>query len=175
MTVLNIPIFPVRDIHGAEIAMKRIPRLNFHHYLVVNELFCLLVGNAFDGRVMPAGAERSIIIEPDEFSQVVVCLGCVVKKTGHYHSGRIPAKKSCVSAEDDDTADMSAELGSGDGGTVCENLTTGDDPQLGGGLEGIIVVVMGGFIIVVNEGIERFARLHFDEIFAFLRRLWDTH
>lgn len=92
MKVLNVYIFPVRDVHGEEMAMKVIYRSDFHRCVVANELFCMLVGNPFDGRIMPTGVRRRIIIEPDEFSQVVVRLCGVVKKTGHNHSGRIPAK-----------------------------------------------------------------------------------
>lgn len=92
MKVLNIRIFPVRDVHGAEMAMKMIPRSDLHRCVVANKLFCMLVGNPCDGRIMPTSMRRSIIIEPDEFSQVVVRFCGVVKKTSHNHSGRIPAK-----------------------------------------------------------------------------------
>ena len=62
---------------------------------------------------------------------------------------------------------MSAELGLCDGGTVCKDLTTGDHPQIGGSLEGIIPIMMGYLIVVVDEGIERFVRLHLYEEFTF--------
>ena len=62
---------------------------------------------------------------------------------------------------------MSAELGLCDGGTVYKDLTTGDHPQIGGGLKGIISIVMGYLIVVVDEGMERFARLHLYEVFTF--------
>ena len=166
MTVLDITIFPIRDVHGAEMTMKRIPLFQFNHYLAPNKILCLPVGNTFDGSVMPAGARRRTIIEPDEFSQAVIRLHGVVEETGHNHGGRIPAKESCMSAEDDDTEDVSAELGSGNGGTVCENLTASDHPQLGGGFKGIIFIMMGGIVVVVDERIESFARLHFHEVFS---------
>ena len=166
MTVLDIPIFPIRDVHGAEMTMKRIPLFKFNHYLTPNKILCLPVRNMFDGSIMPMGARQRTIIEPDEFSQAVICLHGVVKETGHNHGGRIPAKESCMLAKDDDTKDMSAELGLGNGSTVCKNLTMSDHPQLSGGFKGIIFIMMGGIVIVVDKRIESFAHLHFHEVFS---------
>jgi len=146
--------FPIGDFHGAEMTMKGIPRLDFHRYFLANEIIYAPFRNAFDGSVMAAGAERRVIIVPNELSQIVVPFFGVVEKTGHKRSGRIPATKPCVSAEDDDTEDVSAELGTGNSGAVCENLTTSDHPQVGGGLEGVIGIAIGSLLVFVDERIE---------------------
>ena len=167
MKVLNFPVLTVGDVHGAEMTVKRIPRFNLGCYFLANEIIYARFGNAFDGCVMAAGKRRRIIIEPDKLGQIIVRIFGVVETPGHDHSGRIPAKKSSASAEDDDTEDVSAKLGTGDGGTICKNLTASYHAQVGGGLERIILIAEGGVIIIVNEGIEGFSGLHFHEIFAF--------
>jgi len=125
-------------------------------YFLANEIICACFGNGFDGCVMAAGKGRRIIIEPDKLGQIVVHLFGVVETPGHDHSGRISAKKSSASAGDDDTEDVGAKLGTGDGDTICKNLTASYHAQVGGGLEGIILVAEGGVIINVNEGVKGF-------------------
>jgi len=67
---------------------KSRPHTHFYKAFA-NKIIYAIFRNAFDGRVMAAGKGRRIIVEPDELSQIVVCLFGIIEKAGRDHSGGI--------------------------------------------------------------------------------------